>query len=67
MTIEEETQFRQKITETILPFAMNMTEEQIRNIILVVEKENPDLPTGFGAMLFQQVMVYKYNKITMQR
>lgn len=67
MTIEEETQFRQKITETILPFAMNMTEEQIRNIILVVEKENPDLPTGFGAMLFQQVMVYKYNKIIMQR
>ncbi len=33
MTIEEEKELRQKITDTILPLAMNMTEDQIRNII----------------------------------
>jgi hypothetical protein len=43
--------------------AMNMTEDQIRNIILTVEKENSELLRGFGAMLFEQIMVQKYNKL----
>ena len=63
MTLEEETLFREKIKETILPLAMNMTEEQIRNIILSVEKANSELPSGFGAMLFEQIMVHKYNQL----
>jgi hypothetical protein len=63
MTIEEEKELRQKITDTILPLAMNMTEDQIRNIILTVEKENSELLRGFGAMLFEQIMVQKYNKL----
>lgn len=61
MTQEEEIEFRQKIIETILPIATNMTEDQIRNIILAVEQENPNLPEGFGSMLFQQIMVQKFN------
>ena len=63
MTIEEEKELRQKITDIILPIAMNMTEEQIRNIILTVEKENKDIQSGFGAMLFEQIMVQKYNRL----
>ena len=63
MTLEEEKEFRQKVIETILPYAMNMTEDQIRSIIQNVEKSNKELPTGFGAMLFQQIIVYKYNKL----
>lgn len=62
MTQEEQEQFRQKIVETILPIAVNMTEDQIRNVILTVEKDNPEIQAGFGDMLFQQIMIYKYNQ-----
>ncbi|MGM0518261.1 MAG: hypothetical protein ACQERD_01310 [Campylobacterota bacterium] len=62
MTQEEEQEFREKIAETILPIAINMTEEQIRSIIKTVEEENPQLPQGFGNMLFQQIIVHKYNQ-----
>lgn len=63
MTLEEEKEFKQKIQETILPFAVNMTEDQIRKIILSVEKSNSNLPKGFAAMLFEQIMVHKYNQL----
>jgi hypothetical protein len=63
MTIEEEKELRQKITDTILPLAMNMTEDQIRNIIMSVEKENENIQAGFGAMLFEQIIVQKNNRI----
>ena len=63
MTLEEEKELRQKITETILPLAANMTEDQIRNIILAVEKDNKEIQEGFGAMLFEQIMVQKYNRL----
>ena len=63
MTLEEETELRQKITDTILPLAANMTEDQIRNIILAVEKDNKEIQEGFGAMLFEQIMVQKYNRL----
>ena len=62
MTIEEEKEFRQKIKDTIIPLAINMTEEQIKSIILAVEKSNTNLPVGFGAMLFEQIIVHKYNR-----
>ena len=61
MTLLEEKELRQKITDTILPLAMNMTEDKIRTIILAVEKDNKDLQEGFGAMLFEQIMVQKSN------
>lgn len=63
MTTEEIQQFKQKIMETIIPLAINMTEEQIKNIIDSVERENPNLPNGFGAMLFEQIIVHKYNRL----
>ncbi|QKF67274.1 hypothetical protein AVENP_1728 [Arcobacter venerupis] len=63
MTIEEEKELRQKITDIILPLAMNMTEDQIRNIIMSVEKDNDNIQKGFGAMLFEQIMVQKNNRI----
>ncbi len=62
MTQEEEKEFREKVIETIMPVAVNMTEDQIKNIIDTVEEENPQLPKGFGNMLFQQIMVHKYNQ-----
>ena len=61
MTQEEEKEFRQKVIETIMPMARNMTENQIRTIIQNVEKTNEDLPRGFGAMLFEQIIVNKNN------
>ena len=63
MTLEEEKELRQKITDTILPLAANMTEDQIRNIILAVEKDNKEIQEGFGAMLFEQIMIQKYNRL----
>jgi len=62
MTLEEQEIFKQKIAETILPVAVNMTEEQIRTIILNVLKENEDMNPAFGDMLFEQIMIHKYNK-----
>lgn len=62
MTLEEEIQFKQKIVETILPFALNMTKEQIRDIIDHVQEENTNIPEGFGEMLLEQIMIQKYNK-----
>ena len=61
MTFEEEKELRQKITDTILPLAANMTEDQIRSIIMAVEKDNSEIQSGFGAMLFEQIMVQKSN------
>jgi hypothetical protein len=64
MTLEEEKELRQKITDSILPLAVNMTEDQIRNIIMAVEKDNSEIiQAGFGAMLFEQIMVQKYNRL----
>lgn len=63
MTIEEEKELRQKIADTILPLAMNMTEDQIRSTIIAVEKDTKDLQEGFGAMLFEQIMVQKSNRL----
>ena len=63
MTHEEEKELRQKITDTILPLAMNMTEEQIRSVIISVEKGNDEIQKGFGAMLFEQIMVQKNNRL----
>ena len=40
MTKEEEKEFKEKIVETIMPIAINMTENQIRTIIQNVEKTN---------------------------
>ena len=63
MTKEEEQEFRDKVMETIIPLVTNMTEDQIKQIMVSVEKDNPELPIGFSYMLFQQIMVYKYNKV----
>lgn len=61
MTLEEQEEFKQKIAETILPIAVNMTEEQIRTVILNVLKENEEMNPAFGDMLFEQIMIHKYN------
>ena len=63
MTLEEEKELRQKITDTILPLAMNMTEEQIKSVIVSVEKGNSEIKKGFGAMFFEQIMVQKNNRL----
>ena len=60
---EEEKEFKEKIVETIMPIAINMTENQIRTIIQNVEKTNEDLPAGFAAMLFEQIFINKNNSL----
>lgn len=62
MTIEEQNEFKEKIKELIMPYAINMTEEQIKNIISIVVKENSELPKGFGSMLYEQIILNKYKK-----
>ena len=62
MTKQEEQEFRDKVIQTIFPLVNNMTEDTIKQIMTSVENDNPDLPQGFADMLFQQIMVYKYNK-----
>ena len=61
MTQEEIKEFKDTIAKTIIPVVQNMTEEQIRNIIDLVEKEHKDLPEGFGNMLYEQILIMKYN------
>lgn len=62
MTKEEIQIFKEKIVETIMPAANNMTEEQIKNVIKQVEKNNPELPNGFANMILEQILILKYNK-----
>ena len=38
-----------------------MTEEKIKNIIDNVTKDNPELPKGFGNMVYEQLLIMKYN------
>ena len=52
MTKQEEQEFRDKVIETIFPLVNNMTEDTIRQIMISVEKDNPDLPKGFSDLLF---------------
>ena len=42
---------------------IGLLQDQIRNIISSVEKGNSDLQKGFGAMLFEQIMVQKNNRL----
>lgn len=62
MTKEEIVEFQEKIAQTIIPVAVNMTEEQIKKVIDNVSKENPELPKGFAKMVFEQILIQKYNK-----
>lgn len=61
MTKEEAQEFKETIAKSIIPIVKNMTEEQIRNIISIVEKEHQNLPKGFGNMLYEQIIIMKYN------
>lgn len=61
MTQEEVQQFKETITKTIIPIVQNMSEEQIKNIIDIVQKEHSELPEGFGNMLYEQILLMKYN------
>ncbi len=63
MTIEEEEIFIDKIKETLLPIVIYMKEEEIKKIILSVEEHNENLPEGFGDMLFEQLIILKYNRL----
>jgi len=61
MTLEEIKEFKETIAKNIMPLAINMTEEQIKTLIKNVEDTNPQLPEGFASMLFEQIMLMKYN------
>ncbi len=63
MTIEEEQIFIEKIKKTLLPIVIYMKEEEIKKIILSVEEQNENLPEGFGDMLFEQLIILKYNRL----
>lgn len=61
MTNQEIEEFKNKIMETIIPMAEKMKDDEIKDLINHVEKENPELPTGFGNMLFEQIKILKHN------
>jgi len=63
MTQEEVQEFKETIATTIMPVVKYMTEEQIKLIIADVEKNNPNLPKGFSNMLYEQILIMKYNEI----
>lgn len=62
MTNEETEQFKLEIYKSIVPHVMNMQEEKIVEILKRVEKDNPELPTGFGNMLYEQILIMKYRQ-----
>ncbi len=62
MTNEEIDQFKLEIYKNIIPQVVNMPEEKIVSIIKMVEEQNPDLPQGFGNMLYEQILVIKYRQ-----
>lgn len=64
MTQEEEIIFLEKITETILPIALNMTEEQIKSVIDGVKHQDDNISEDFANMLYEQIMIQKYNIIS---
>ena len=59
MTIEEIETFKNAVIETILPHAKYMNNEQILQIIEMAQKNNEELPFGFGNMLFEQIIALK--------
>lgn len=63
MTLEEEQIFIDKIKETILPIAIYLDDEAIKKIIKSVEEQNETLPKGFGDMLFEEIIILKYNRL----
>ncbi|MFA9373753.1 MAG: hypothetical protein ACERKK_06285 [Poseidonibacter sp.] len=62
MTTEEEIEFKKKISETIIPIAINMTEDKIRDILEIVQRDNPQLPEGFANMLLEQIIIKKRSR-----
>jgi hypothetical protein len=64
MTLEEEKIFVDKVKETILPVAIYMNEDEIKKIIEIVESSNENLPNGFGKMLYEQIIILKYNRLS---
>ncbi|RXJ95937.1 hypothetical protein CRU94_04810 [Arcobacter sp. AHV-9/2010] len=63
MTIEEQQIFIDKIKETILPIAIYLDDDSIKKIIKNVEDTNENLPKGFANMLFEQIIIMKYNRL----
>jgi len=63
MTLEEQQVFIDKIKEFILPTAIYMSDNEIRDLIKTVEAANEDLPKGFGDMLFEQIIILKHNRL----
>jgi len=58
MTTEEIKQFQDTIKETIVPLAINMTTQQIEDIINSVK----EIDDKFKNMLLEQVLIIKNNK-----
>ena len=58
MTLEEEKEFRQKVIQTVLPLAINMTEDQIRSIIQNVEKSNEDFIIDGDIIIEEEMKIY---------
>ncbi|MCT7446706.1 hypothetical protein [Aliarcobacter skirrowii] len=63
MTIEEQQIFIDKIKETILPIAIYLDDDSIKKIIKDVEDTNENLPKGFANMLYEQIIIMKYNRL----
>lgn len=63
MTLEEEKKFIDTIKDTILPIAIYMEDEKIFKLLEDVQASNNTLPEGFAQMLFEQIIILKYNRL----
>ncbi|HJE02577.1 hypothetical protein [Aliarcobacter thereius] len=63
MTLEEQNIFIEKIKESILPVAMYMDDQKIFLLLEEVQASNDSLPEGFAKMLFEQIIILKYNRL----
>ncbi|OCL96882.1 hypothetical protein [Arcobacter porcinus] len=63
MTLEEQNIFIEKIKESILPVAMYMDDQQIFLLLEDVQASNDSLTEGFAKMLFEQIIILKYNRL----
>ena len=42
----------------------NYQFQEIKKIIEIVESSNENLPNGFGKMLYEQIIILKYNRLS---
>lgn len=64
MPQEEEKIFTNKVKETILPIAIYMNKDEDKKIIENIGSSNKNLSNSFGKILYEQITILKYNRLS---